>query len=98
MKEYTFRIVVDKSNSKQLKKKSFKLKLRNDIDKDDPQTMMEEAVEYLTSSPDDYFRVRMDDFIEFEIIRGNHKARCALENEFCSRCGGVTEIWGEYVE
>ena len=96
MKNYNFKIKVDKQDEKKLIKKSFSLKLKNEIDFEE---MFEEAICFLDYSSEEFFKLRyMDEYMDFEIIRGKQKAKCWLEHEYCSYCGGGISIGGAYEE
>jgi len=97
MKDYTFRLLIEDAHNKNyLKKKQFKLKLKNEIDDD---TMFVEAIDYLGNNIYDFFNVKNDEvYIDFKIVRGNKTATCELESEACPCCGGYAQIFGGYDE
>ncbi len=93
MKNYYFRIEVDEIRKETLKRKTFILKLKNEIH---PYDMFEEARDHIYNNVEEYFNLDPEDNLDFKIIRGNKKAFFSLESDYCPQCGGSTEIWGGY--
>ena len=96
MKNYHFRIELSEQNSKLLKKKSFIIKLKNDIH---PYDMFEYAIDYLQRNSGVHFKLSsFDEYFDFSIIRGTKKIKCWVEFEYCHCCGGEINIGGSYDE
>jgi hypothetical protein len=81
MKNYTFRIKTSEEAERDILKKQFTLKLKNNIDL---YNMFEDAIEYIDHNWYKFFKFRD---INFKIIRGNNEMCCYAQAGDCPRCG-----------